>query len=81
MAAPEAATGTVVVRTVPSGASVKLRGRVLLSRGGSAYSLPVGTHTLEIVSAGGESTRRAVSVTEGGTLTLCHNFDANAPCD
>jgi hypothetical protein len=78
--APEVATGTVVVRTVPSGASVTLRGRALSAGAGGGYTLPVGTHTLEITSPSGESTRRSITVREGDTVELCWSFDANSIC-
>ncbi len=72
-------TGRVVVRTVPSGASVSLGGRRLSGSGG-AYLLPVGNHTLTLRSAEGEEHRMAVAVTEGGEVELCYSFDTNAAC-
>lgn len=67
------------MRTVPSGATVKVRGRVLKSSAG-AYELPVGNQTVELVSTSGESTRMAVMVKAGSVVDLCYSFDTNSAC-
>ncbi len=72
-------TGTVVVRTVPSGATV-LEGGQVLSRSGRGYRLPVGSHVLEIRSPSGEQTRRAVQVDKDATVEICYSFDTNSAC-
>ena len=73
------AMGKLRVRTVPSGATVKLRGRTLPSSGG-VVELPIGNQTVELVSASGESTRIAVMVKESRTVELCYSFDTNSAC-
>jgi len=75
-----AATGTVILRTVPSGATVKLKGRALTPGSGGGYALPVGGHTLDVTSATGEQTRVAVSVKAGQTVEICYDFDTNSAC-
>jgi serine/threonine-protein kinase len=78
--APEGpSTGRIRVRTVPSGATVKVRGRVLKATAG-AYELPVGNQTVELVSPSGESTRMAVMVKAGSVVDLCYSFDTNSAC-
>lgn len=78
--APEGPSmGRIRVRTVPSGATVKVRGRVLKASGG-AYELPVGNQTVELVSPSGESTRMAVMVKAGSVVDLCYSFDTNSAC-
>ena len=64
---------------VPSGATVKLRGRVLRAAGG-AYTLPIGNQTVELVSPTGETTRMAVMVKAGSPVDLCYSFDTNSAC-
>ncbi|MFM2248531.1 MAG: hypothetical protein RL071_4606, partial [Pseudomonadota bacterium] len=78
--AEAAPTGTVRVRTVPSGATVTVRGRPPAAAPGGGYTLPVGQHTVELTSPAGERTRLAVSVRAGQTVSLCWSFDANAAC-
>jgi eukaryotic-like serine/threonine-protein kinase len=75
-----APTGTVLLRTVPSGASVRLRGRLLAPGAGGGYTLPVGSHTLDIQSASGEKTQLAVAVKAGQTVEICYSFDTNSAC-
>jgi hypothetical protein len=72
--------GKVVLRTVPSGATVRLRGRALSPGAGGALELPAGGHTLELTSPSGESIRVAVSVSPSETVQLCYNFDTNSAC-
>ncbi len=72
--------GKVVLRTVPSGATVRLRGRALSPGAGGALELPAGGHTLELTSPSGESIRLAVSVSPSETVQLCYNFDTNSAC-
>ncbi len=73
-------TGTVVVRTVPSGATVSEGGRVLSARANGEYKLPVGSHILDIRSAGGESTRVPVLVKPDQRVDICYSFDTNSTC-
>ena len=78
--APEGpAMGKMRVRTVPSGATVKHRGRVVAAKSGF-YELPVGNQTVELVSPSGETTRMAVMVRSGSTVDLCYSFDTNSAC-
>jgi tRNA A-37 threonylcarbamoyl transferase component Bud32 len=79
-AAPQVATGTLQLRTVPSGASVREKGRLLKASGGGAYTLPIGSHTLQIESLAGERTRLLVSVKAGETVEICYSFDTNSAC-
>ncbi len=72
-------TGRLAVRTIPSEAAVLLQGRLLTRQGGS-YELPVGSHTIELRSASGETTRLAVFIKGSGTVEICYNFDTNASC-
>ncbi len=72
-------TGTVVVRTVPSGASVRLKGQEL-SRTGRGYLLPTGSHVLDVISPDGESTRIPVVVRRDQTIEVCYSFDTNSAC-
>ncbi len=76
---PERPTGLVVVKTIPSGATVKLRGQTL-SKSGAGYKLPPGTHVLEVYSTSGESTRIPVQVAAGGQVDICYSFDTNSRC-
>ena len=78
--APAEATGRVVVRTIPSGATVRLRGRTLTPGAGDTYTLSMGSHTLDVSSVSGEQTRLAVAVKAGETVQICYNFDTNASC-
>jgi len=76
---PPDETGTLVVRTIPSGASVTVGGRVP-SRKGGGYSLPIGSHTVELRSAAGESHRVPVTIRFGRTVDICYSFDTNSTC-
>jgi eukaryotic-like serine/threonine-protein kinase len=78
--AQEEPTGTVLVRTVPSGATVRLGGKVLSAGAGGGYNLPVGGHSLELQSPSGETTKLAVSVQSGRTVEVCYSFDTNSAC-
>jgi hypothetical protein len=69
----------VVVKTIPAGATVKLRGKTL-RKSGAGYPLPPGTHVLQVVSGSGESTRVPVQVTDGGRVDICYSFDTNSKC-
>jgi hypothetical protein len=69
----------VVVRTVPSGATVSVGGSPI-SRTGRGYLLPAGQHVLELQSPGGERTRVPVVVQPGGTVEICYSFDTNSRC-
>jgi serine/threonine protein kinase len=77
--APQATTGTVIIRTIPSGATVREGGERLSGSGGS-YALSVGRHNLEIESSSGEVTRVPVDVRAGRTIDICYNFDTNSAC-
>jgi hypothetical protein len=74
-----APTGLVVVKTVPSGATVKERG-VALTPGPHGYQLPVGSHTLEISSPDGEKYRIPVVVQAADPVEICYSFDTNSAC-
>ncbi|MFT5680468.1 MAG: serine/threonine protein kinase [Myxococcota bacterium] len=76
---PQPTTGTVVIRTIPSGASVR-EGGESLSGGSGGYALSVGRHNLEIQSTSGEVTRLPVDVRAGRTIDICYNFDTNSAC-
>ena len=78
-AAPPDETGILVVRTIPSGASVTVGGRTP-SRKGGGYSLPIGSHTVELRSAAGESHRVPVTIRAGRTVDICYSFDTNSAC-
>ena len=79
VAPPADPTGVVVVRTVPSGATVREGGKDLV-RSGPGYVLPVGSHTLEIVSPAGEKTRIPVVVRTDHSVEICYSFDTNSAC-
>ena len=68
------------MRTIPSGATVSHRGKRLTAGSGGAYTLPVGTQTLDITSPSGEQTRTAVSVQAGKSVQICYSFDTNSAC-
>ena len=76
---PERPTGLVVVKTIPSGASVKLKGQTL-TKSGAGYKLAPGTHVLQITSTAGESTSIPVQVKVGGQVDICYSFDTNSKC-
>ena len=76
---PEAPSGTVVVKTVPTGATVK-EGGATLSRSGRGYRLSVGNHILEIVSQNGEKTTVPVVLRANETVDICYSFDSNSAC-
>lgn len=73
-------TGTVVIRTVPSGFTVYERGRPLSANTKGNYTLTIGSHTLELRSATEESTRMTVYVKAGQSVAVCYNFDTNSSC-
>jgi len=72
-------TGLVVVKTVPSGALVREKGKVL-ELTGSGYLLPIGTKTLEIESTEGEKQKVAVTVKQDQTVEICYDFNRNERC-
>ncbi len=72
-------TGTLVVRTIPSGATVKAGGRVPPRKNGG-YELPIGTHTIELTSASGEVHRMPVTIRAGKSIEVCYSFDSNSAC-
>lgn len=81
-AAPDdtpAETGTLVVRTIPSGGTVTVAGRTP-PRSGGGYTLPIGNHTVELRGPGGETHRVPVAIRRGKTVDICYSFDANAAC-
>ncbi len=75
----ERPTGTVVVRTIPSGATVRERG-VALTASGGGYPLSPGMHILTITSPAGESTQIPVQVKVGQQVDICYSFDTNSTC-
>lgn len=79
MPVPKGRTGFVVVRTVPSGATV-LEGGVVLDRGSRGYELPVGRHLLTVRSPSGEELRVPAVVTTDRAFTICYSFDTNSSC-
>jgi len=76
---PGRAAGTLVVRTVPSGAQVKRAGQVLKGTG-NRYQLPVGSHSLLLVSPSGEEARLPVNIRKGSVTEICYSFDTNRSC-
>jgi len=76
---PEGPTGTVRVRTVPTGATVFVDGTEL-TRVGSGYVLAVGSHVIEVRSPQGESVRLPVVVRRGQSIDICYSFDTNSAC-
>ena len=76
---PDSATGRVRVRTVPSGATVRVDGKALSKVGGS-YTLPVGSHVLQLSAADGETTRIPVQIRRDQTVDICYSFDTNSAC-
>jgi len=72
-------TGLLVVKTVPSGAIVREKGKVL-ELTGSGYLLPIGTHTLEIQSTEGEIHKVAIPVKQDQTSEFCYDFNRNERC-
>ena len=79
LSSPKASTGTVIIRTIPSGATVRAGGE-RLSGGAGGYALSVGRHTLAVESAAGEVTHIPVEVRAGKTVEICYNFDTNSAC-
>ena len=73
-------TGSVAVRTVPSGAAVAVGGRALRSESNGTYALPVGGHVLDITSASGERHRVPVQIKDGQRVDICYSFDTNSAC-
>ncbi|MCK6507614.1 PEGA domain-containing protein, partial [Myxococcota bacterium] len=78
-AAPQDPSGVVVVKTVPSGATVRAGGQTL-EKSGRGYVLPVGNHVLEVTSQTGEQTRIPVDVRRDQTVEICYSFDTNSAC-
>ncbi len=72
-------TGTVVIRTVPSGFTVREGGKVL-SASADGYALSTGRHNLELQISSGETTQLPVDVRAGHTIDICYNFDTNSAC-
>ena len=68
-----------MLRTIPSGATVREAGYTLQGRGGG-HTLTVGRHLLEVESSAGEITMIPVTIDAGQTLELCYNFDTNSAC-
>jgi serine/threonine-protein kinase len=73
------ATGLVVVKTVPSGATVREKGKTL-ELTGTGYMLPIGMHRLEIQSSDGETTVIPVLVKKDYTHEICYDFSRNEAC-
>ncbi len=78
-AAPPDETGKLLVRTIPSGASVLIGGRTP-PRSGGAFVLPIGTHTVVLVSGSGERHSVPVTIRTGKTVDICYSFDTNSAC-
>ena len=78
-AAPPDETGKLVVRTIPSGATVTVGGRTP-PRSSGAYVLPIGTHTVVIRSSSGEQHRVPVTIRTGRSVDICYSFDSNSAC-
>jgi len=76
---PDGPTGTVRVRTVPTGATASVDGTEL-TRVGSGYVLSVGNHLLDIRSPQGETVRIPVHVKRGQNVDICYSFDTNSAC-
>jgi serine/threonine protein kinase len=77
--APTAPTGLVIVKTVPSGATVSEGGKKL-EQSGRGYVLPIGRHKLDIKSPGGEVYPITVMLKRGETIEICYSFDTNSAC-
>lgn len=76
----DAEVGTLVLRTVPSGASVTERG-ASVPRGGGGYRLGVGYHLLTVKSPTGEQTQLPVTIRSAGQVVeICYSFDTNGAC-
>ena len=73
------AMGTVVLRTIPSGATVSVDGDTVPKSAGN-HTLTVGQHLLEVESSSGEITLIPVTISAGNTLEICYNFDTNSAC-
>jgi anti-sigma factor RsiW len=73
------AIGTVVLRTIPSGATVSVDGDTVPKSAGN-HTLTVGQHLLEVESSSGEITLIPVTISAGKTLEICYNFDTNSAC-
>ncbi len=76
---PARPMGTLVVRTVPSGGKVERAGQVLQGTG-NRYELPVGSHSLTLVSPSGERAPLPVRITKGTVTEICYSFDTNGAC-
>jgi len=73
-------SGTLVLRTIPSGASVT-EGGASLPRSGQGYVLSLGLHTVKIRSQSGDVITMPVEITHPGqVVSVCYNFDANQSC-
>ena len=75
----KAATGTLVLRTKPRGASVLERGTVLRPVSTDHYELPVGMHKIT-VRHGDEEHMLPVKVVEGEKVDVCFDFDTDRKC-
>ncbi len=78
--APVARTGRLLLTTVPSKPTVRLHGEVVPGSDG-VWSLPVGVQTIELESALHERHRLSVDIREGGSTSVCYNFDTDARCE
>jgi len=73
-------TGFVLLRTVPSGATVTERGKAVPVGVSGGYELTVGSHVLDVRSASGETTQLPVFVAANQTVEVCYSFDTNSAC-
>ena len=73
-------TGFVLLRTIPSGATVTERGQSVPVGVSGGYELTVGSHVLDIRSASGENTQLPVFVAANQTVEICYSFDTNSAC-
>jgi len=76
---PARASGTLVVRTVPSGGTVEKGGTVLKGQG-NRFELPVGSHALTLVSPSGERAPLPITIRKGAVEEICYDFDRNRAC-
>ena len=77
---PGQPTGTVVVRTTPSGASLWKGGDQLEPFQRGEYRLPKGSHRLVLISAAGEKHPLTLTVKPGERIPVCYDFDADRAC-
>ncbi|MEZ4239553.1 MAG: serine/threonine-protein kinase [Myxococcota bacterium] len=79
-AGPKRPTGKVVVRTIPTGASLYENGEKLVPDASGEYELRIGTHRLKLVGPGGEQYELPVHVPRDQTVPICYDFDHNRSC-